>query len=268
MRRVAIVGGGLSGLAAAWQVAKLARDGAEVEAVLFEASGRLGGLVETVREGGFTVECGPDAWVTAKPAASELASELGLAGELIPSNDAGRETHILLDGRLVPMPRGMQMMVPTDLEALDGSAIFSAKAKAAFHAEIGRAEELKAAVPDGDESVAEFVLRHFGAEVLEKIAAPLLSGGPWWRRTAAQRAGGYAGFRGFGAAVWIADRRFSRDICQKTAGGTATGDLYNLADGAGYAGGPDGGGDSGGLAAAGSGGDGGGAGWGGVEGFG
>ena len=64
MKRVAIVGGGVAGLTAAYQLARLARDGAAVQAVLFEASSRLGGIVETVREGGFVIECGPDAWVT------------------------------------------------------------------------------------------------------------------------------------------------------------------------------------------------------------
>src|ERR1035437_1340013 len=96
MRRIAIVGGGIAGLTAAYQIARQARDGAPVEAVVLEASNRFGGLIETVREGGFTVECGPDGWVSAKSWARELAVELGLADELIPSNDAQRQTWILL----------------------------------------------------------------------------------------------------------------------------------------------------------------------------
>ena len=78
MKKVAIVGGGVAGLAAAYELARLARNGAAVQGVLFEASTRLGGIVETVREGGFVIECGPDAWVTEKPWARELAEELGL----------------------------------------------------------------------------------------------------------------------------------------------------------------------------------------------
>jgi oxygen-dependent protoporphyrinogen oxidase len=175
-KRVAIVGGGIAGVTAVWQVAKLAATGADVEAVLFEASQRPGGIVETVRESGFIVECGPDAWVTEKPWARELAEELGLGSEIIPSNDATRKTYILIDGKLVAMPDGMRMMVPHDLDALDRSTLFSDSAKAAFRDEVGRASELKAAAPEADESVADFVQRHFGAEVLEKIGAPLLSG--------------------------------------------------------------------------------------------
>jgi oxygen-dependent protoporphyrinogen oxidase len=178
-KRVAIVGGGIAGVTAAWQLARLAAEGADVAAVVFEASGRLGGIVETVRSGGFVIECGPDGWVTDKPWARELAEELGLADEIIASNDATRKTYVLQHGELVAMPDAMRMMVPkgmAGLDSVDASALFSAEAKAAFRAEVGRAEELKASAPDADESVASFVARHFGMEVLEKIGAPLLGG--------------------------------------------------------------------------------------------
>jgi len=176
MKRIAIIGGGIAGVTAAWQLGRLAADGAEVEVTVFEASSRLGGIVETVRSGGFVVECGPDAWVTEKPWARALAEELGLGGEIIASNDATRKTYVLIDGELVAMPDGMRMMVPSDLDAVDRSSLFSESAKAAFRGEVARAKELKASAPECDESVAEFVRRHFGLEVLEKIGAPLLSG--------------------------------------------------------------------------------------------
>ncbi|NYF50541.1 protoporphyrinogen oxidase [Tunturiibacter gelidoferens] len=176
MKRVAIVGGGVAGLAAAYELARLARNGASLQVVLFEASTRLGGIIETVHEGGFVIECGPDAWVTEKPWARELAEELGLGNEVMPSNDATRKTYVLVDKKLQAMPDGMRMMVPVDLDAMDASDMFSAAAKLAYHEEMGRAEELREAAPDQDESVAEFVRRHFGDEVLAKIGAPLLSG--------------------------------------------------------------------------------------------
>jgi oxygen-dependent protoporphyrinogen oxidase len=176
MKRIAIIGGGVAGVAAAYELAQRARNGAAVQVVLFEALPRLGGIVETVREGGFVMECGPDAWVTEKPWARELAEELGLGEEVIASKDAGRKTYVLIGNQLQAMPDGMRMMVPTDLDALDASALFSAEAKQAYRDEVGRAEELKAGAPQQDESVGEFVRRHFGEEVLEKIGAPLLSG--------------------------------------------------------------------------------------------
>jgi oxygen-dependent protoporphyrinogen oxidase len=177
--RIAIIGGGIAGLTAAYELARLARSGAPVEAVLFESSPRLGGLIETVREGGFTVEAGPDGWVSAKPWARELAIELGLESELIPSNDATRKTWLYLNQRLLPLPDGLNMFVPTTpaaLAALDHSPLFTTAAIAAYRSEPARAAELLAAIPTHDESIAAFTLRHFGPEVLDHVAAPLLAG--------------------------------------------------------------------------------------------
>lgn len=176
MKRIAILGGGIAGLAAAYELSRISRRGEAIHVALYETSTRLGGIVETIREGGFTIEGGPDAWVSEKPWASELAVELGLEDELIYSNDDQRKTYILLDSILKAMPDGMRMMVPSDLAALDASDLFSNEAKQAFHGEINRVQELKTSAPSQDESVAQFVRRHFGDEVLNKIGAPLLSG--------------------------------------------------------------------------------------------
>ncbi len=175
-RSIAIVGGGIAGVTAAWQLAQLDRIQGGLETTLFEASPRLGGTVETVYQDGFVIECGPDGWVTEKPWARELASELLLKDKLLGSLDAERVTYILSGGRLLPMPDGMRLMVPTDLAALDHSPLFSSAARAAYAAEPARADELRRSAPQTDESIASFVQRHFGEEVLAKVAAPLLSG--------------------------------------------------------------------------------------------
>ncbi len=171
---IAIVGGGIAGLATAYQ---LANDG--VEFTLFEASERLGGIVETVHRDGFVIECGPDSWVTEKPWARELAVELGLEDEIIPSNDSWRRTYVLQGGyqqaQLVPIPDGMRMMVPTQWGPLLESPLFSWQARVAYLREPRRAEELKQSAPAHDESVTDFVRRHFGAEVATTIAGPLLA---------------------------------------------------------------------------------------------
>jgi len=173
-KRVAIIGGGLSGLSAAWQLAR----NPQAEFTLFEASPRLGGIIETIRRDGFTIECGPDSWVTEKPWARDLAVELGLESELIPSNDQQRVTYLFQNNQLIPMPNGMSMMVPTDLFAIMNSPLFTEQARAAYQSEPDRAEELKAYAlrQTEDESVASFVRRHFGEEVTRTLAAPLLSG--------------------------------------------------------------------------------------------
>lgn len=180
MKRIAIIGGGISGLTAAYELELARKRGADIDWHLYEASNRLGGIIETTRiaspEGEFILEGGPDGWVTEKPWARELAIELGLESELIYSNDATRKTYILIDGKLQPIPDRMRMMVPEDLSALDNSPLFSESAKQAYANELTRAEDLKTNAPDHDESVADFVRRHFGDEVLSTLAAPLLSG--------------------------------------------------------------------------------------------
>jgi oxygen-dependent protoporphyrinogen oxidase len=180
MSRIAIIGGGITGVSAAYE---LTRRG-HTDFVLYESSSRLGGIVETHRpqgsNAGFVIECGADSWVTKKPWARELAVELGLEDEIIPSNDGHRRTYLLEGGKLMPMPDGMRMMVPTDLKAIDASPLFSESARQSYREEPSHAEELRALAAsrsaDWDESVASFVQRHFGAEVAEKIAGPLLAG--------------------------------------------------------------------------------------------
>ncbi len=176
MKRVAIVGGGVSGLTAAWQ---LTREDGPYAVTLFEATRYTGGIVRTLREDGFVMEMGPDSWVSDKPAARDLVAELGLSDELIGSKDETRKTHLLLDGTLHRMPDGLRMMVPTSraaLTAIDESSLFSEAARQAFWDELARADDLQRAAPIEDESIASFTERHFGREVLERLAAPLLSG--------------------------------------------------------------------------------------------
>lgn len=182
--RVAILGGGIAGLAAAYELELARKRGAALDWHLYEASGRFGGIVETTRhstaEGEWILEGGPDAWVSEKPWARDLTVELGLEAELIGSHDATRKTYICIDGRLQALPDRMRMMVPEDLATLDSSPLFSPEAKQAYADELNRAGKLQAESafgdPAHDESVAAFVRRHFGHEVLTKVAGPLLSG--------------------------------------------------------------------------------------------
>jgi oxygen-dependent protoporphyrinogen oxidase len=170
-RSIAIIGGGISGLAAAYE---LARSGQPF--TLFEASGRLGGVIESVCSQGFVIECGPDSWVTEKPWVRELAVELGLGDEIISSNDQLRATYLLKDSRLVPLPGGMRLMVPVKWGPLLKSPLLSWQARLDYLREPGRAQELRESAPQQDEPVAEFVRRHFGEEANRTLAGPLLAG--------------------------------------------------------------------------------------------
>ena len=113
--RTAIIGGGIAGLAAAYELEKARAAGAAVEYTLFEARERLGGVLasETVR--GTVLERGPDSFISEKPAAAELCRELGLGDQLTPSNDVARKTYVVVRNKLVPLPDGLMFLVPTKL---------------------------------------------------------------------------------------------------------------------------------------------------------
>ena len=167
MMKIAIVGGGISGLAAAYELQQ-----AGAEFVLYERAPRFGGVICTDVPGDFIVEGGPDSFLTEKPAARELIVELGLESELLHSNDAQRKTYILLDGELVPIPDGLQFFVPTNLWALAMSDLFPFKAQLRIFREWFERPRSS----ESDESVAGFVTRHFGREMVDRLADPLLAG--------------------------------------------------------------------------------------------
>ncbi|HUV70606.1 MAG TPA: protoporphyrinogen oxidase [Terracidiphilus sp.] len=171
--RIAIIGGGIAGLAAAYELEKARGAGVPVEYTLFEASERLGGSLSSEIVNGAVLEKGPDSFLTEKPAAAELCRELGLGTELLPSNDAARKTYILVRNRLVALPDGLMFLVPTKLIPTALTRLFSVSTKIRMALEL-----LHPPRPSGlpDESVASLVERHFGKEAVDRLADPLLSG--------------------------------------------------------------------------------------------
>ena len=172
MKRIAIIGGGIAGLSAAFYLEKARRAGANLQWVLFEKSDRLGGVIETERRDGFVIEAGPDSFLSIKPDASRLCQELALGDQLIPSNDATRKTYILVKGKLVPIPHGLEFMVPTRVWPMITTPLFSFKTKLRMATEMFSAARKDAS----DESVGDFVRRHFGQEMVDRVAEPLLAG--------------------------------------------------------------------------------------------
>ncbi len=172
MKRIAIIGGGISGLSAAYTLEKKRHSGVEVEYTLYEASPRLGGVLVTDRVDGCIVEAGPDSFLTEKPWASDLCKELGLGDQLIGSNDADRKTYILTRGRLIEMPDGLMFMVPTKILPTVLSPLFSVRTKLRMAREWFHPPH-KA---NGDETVAAMVERHYGPEMVDLLADPLLAG--------------------------------------------------------------------------------------------
>jgi oxygen-dependent protoporphyrinogen oxidase len=170
--RVAIVGGGITGLAAAYVLERAKADGVPVDYTLLEASGRFGGKIVTEHLDGFVIEGGPDSFLTQKPAALQLCQALGLQDELIPINEYHPSTYILHTGRLLPLPEGMNLMAPAWDEELWKSPLFTWPGQLRVWQERfipPRAEET-------DESLADFVRRRLGQEALELLAEPLFAG--------------------------------------------------------------------------------------------
>lgn len=168
MRRVTIVGGGISGLSAAYSLSK-----AGLPATILERRPRLGGVIETETVQGCVLETGPDSFLSAKPWAMELIRELGLAGEAIGSNDHRRVTYVRKRGRLVPLPDGLMLMIPTKVWPLAATSLLGWRTKLRMGLEWFRGP---GGAPRADRSVAGFVAEHYGNEAVDYLAEPLLAG--------------------------------------------------------------------------------------------
>ena len=171
--RVAIIGGGISGLAAAFKLRELAAVGERaLEVVLFERGTSLGNALGTVREDGFVMETGADSFLAEKPWALDLAKRLGIEQELTGTRERFRKTHVVRDGHLVEIPEGFTLLAPTRFLPVFRSPLFSLRGKLRM--------AMEPLIPprraDGDESLASFVSRRVGREVLERVAQPLAAG--------------------------------------------------------------------------------------------
>ena len=164
---MAVVGGGIAGLAAAHE---LHRRGAAF--LVLEASARWGGVVRSERAEGFLLEGGPDALLAQKPEAERLVRELGLADRMVPTNPAQRTVFVLRGRRLHRLPEGMILGVPTRLWPLAGTRLFTWRGKLRMAADLVR----PARRDDEDESIASFFARRLGREALDRLGAPFLAG--------------------------------------------------------------------------------------------
>ena len=168
-RRVAIVGGGLSGLATAVQI-HLADPAIELD--LLEASDRCGGVIHTERSDPFLIDHGADMFATNPPAALQLFERLGVADQLIEPNTRGRGAMIVFQGRPVPIPDGFVLMRATKLWPMLTTPLLSPLGKLRFLCE----RWIGSPASDQDESVADFVRRRMGQEILDRLVGPLTAG--------------------------------------------------------------------------------------------
>lgn len=170
--KLVVVGGGITGLAAAHRAVELARErSAELDLTLVEARDRLGGTIATERAGGFLVEAGPDSFLSEKPWALELCARLGVEHRLVRTHDRFRQVFVWRAGRLHALPAGFQLLAPTKLGPFVRSDLFSWPGKLRM--------ALDLILPRGagdDESLGAFVRRRLGREALERVAQPLIAG--------------------------------------------------------------------------------------------
>ncbi|MFQ5914646.1 MAG: protoporphyrinogen oxidase [Nitrospinota bacterium] len=172
-KKVVIIGGGITGLAACYRILDEARRGdLRLEVSLLEASERFGGTIETSRQAGCLLEHGPDCFLSTKPAGLSLCKELGLAESLIGTNPQCRKSFILRGNSLLPVPQGFYLLAPSSFLPFLATPLFSPFGKLRMTLELliprRRAE--------GDETLASFVRRRFGREALERMAQPLAAG--------------------------------------------------------------------------------------------
>ncbi len=164
---VAIVGGGIAGLTAAHT---LARRG--IPFTLIEAGPRFGGVIRTERKGGFLLEGGPDSILAQKPEGIALCRELGLGDRLVPTNQNQRAVFVLHRRRLHPLPEGMMLAVPTRVLPFLRSRLFSWPGKLRMGLDL----VIPPRPSNGDESIGDFLRRHFGQEAVDRLGEPLLAG--------------------------------------------------------------------------------------------
>lgn len=171
--RIVVVGGGIAGLAAAHRLLELeAHSGAPVDITICEASSRLGGAIRTERSDGYLIEAGPDSFLTEKPWALALCERLGLADRLIATELDRRQVFVARGGRLHPLPEGFGLLAPTRLGPVLQSRLFSWRGKVRIAMDL----LLPRGPVQDDESLAAFVRRRLGGEVLERVAQPMVAG--------------------------------------------------------------------------------------------
>ncbi|HEY2524942.1 MAG TPA: protoporphyrinogen oxidase, partial [Candidatus Binataceae bacterium] len=171
--RIAILGGGIGGLSAAFRLLELsARHEAPLQVTLLERATRLGGPLYTIRERDFIAEAGADSFLTEKPWALDLARRLGLEGDLIATRAEFRRTYVVRRGALVEIPEGFSLLAPARLLPMLKSPLLSPLGKLRMMIE----PVIPRGRGDRDESLASFVTRRLGREVLDRIAQPLAGG--------------------------------------------------------------------------------------------
>ena len=170
---VAIIGGGIAGLSAAYELhVQAAKKGEAIRSFLMEKENRLGGNILTESKDGFVIDGGPDCFISEKPATIQLCYELGIQDRLMKTNESLRRTFILWKGKLHELPEGFLLLAPTNVSSFLKNTLITPLGKVRMAMDL----LLPAKKSEEEESLAQFVRRRLGREVLERIAEPLVAG--------------------------------------------------------------------------------------------
>jgi oxygen-dependent protoporphyrinogen oxidase len=181
MKEIVVIGGGATGLAAAFKLKRAADEGHDVSFTLVEKDDRLGGKIASeITDDGFVVDGGPDCFLTEKPAVHRIAKLTGIEDDKLPTDEARKGTWILSRGKLHKMPEGVMMFAPTKFVPFATTGLFTwpGKIRAGMDLLIPRKERWAEGetAKDHDETLESFVLRRMGRDILDHIAEPLVGG--------------------------------------------------------------------------------------------
>ncbi len=173
MLHIAIIGGGIAGLSTAYYLQQqIEEQNLPIRYSLLEAGPRLGGKLLTEHVEGYTIEAGPDSFITQKPGALKLVADLGLEEQLVVTQDQNKGVYVYQGGRMKSLPDGVMLIVPTKIMPFALSPLFSPLGKMRMGFDL----VLPARTDDGDETLADFIRRRLGSEALDRLAEPLMSG--------------------------------------------------------------------------------------------
>jgi oxygen-dependent protoporphyrinogen oxidase len=230
-RRIAVIGGGMAGLAAAEEAVALAASAEQpVEITLVEPAGRVGGVLSTVRQDGWLIERSADNFLAARPEAVQLVERLGLQGQLVGVDPRVRRALIWHEGRAVPAPHGFRLLAPGRIGPMLSTPLLSPAGRLRLLME----RFVPRRSTPGDESLESFVVRRLGREAFERLVQPLAAG-IWTadpaRLSMAAACGEFLAMEREQGSLWAGEQRRARAAAAPSAAGARYGQFLTLTSG-------------------------------------
>jgi oxygen-dependent protoporphyrinogen oxidase len=173
MPHVTIIGGGIAGLSTAFYLEQQSQEaGKSVTYTVIDSEPHFGGKIVTSKVDDFVIEGGPDSFITMKPWGTQLCQDLGLADQIIPTNDRQNSVFVLNKGRLTPFPGGFRLTIPTQFVPFALTPLISPLGKARMGLDLF----IPPRQENSDESLGSFIRRRLGQEAVDKFGGPIMAG--------------------------------------------------------------------------------------------